>query len=594
MDALPTEFTAQHSNNPPSKTPQPNGDEAQSFGPKGQFRYIGNFHKTLPHNVFGEVDLQAYDDFRQIAEGTHPQHGGDFEFVAPAPTTPATAATLVDPQAGRAAERLGPLPTQLNMLPPPKVLSHSTAAEMTELYWMALHRDVSLDLLAEGMDATEVLTDLGQAFERALTDDAANANPGKLQLGLDLPTAGGRLDLQQQTLYRCGLPDEKFGPIVSQFFLHDVKFGTQTIVQKQWPYAVGRNYLADHASWLKAQQTGFDRFNKPYSGDNDYNDDPGYYEPTPTGTHASPLRRIRTMRDLARFVNKDALHQAYFNAALLLSDWKVPVDDGNPYKSRYKRQGSFGTLGDPNLLALVSEVATRALKVVWRQKWLVNRRLRPEAYGGLVQMQVLGHDDGTGVQTRPYGLPDWVSQTVAAQAIQNKYGTLFLPIAFSAGSPAHPAYGAGHATVAGACITVLKAWYDEDQPIAPFIKGAVHPQTRAPLDVLQPMVTDAPELPAYTRPDEARMTVGGELNKLGSNVAMGRSMGGVHWRSDNTRSLRLGEQIATIILKREIAEYAESPVSLTYRSFDGLKVTIDKQKVSVPDDPVLEQFYAPF
>jgi hypothetical protein len=27
------------------------------------------------------------------------------------------------------------------------------------------------------------------------------------------------------------------------------------------------------------------------------------------------------MRDLARFVNKDALHQAYFNAALLLLNW---------------------------------------------------------------------------------------------------------------------------------------------------------------------------------------------------------------------------------------------------------------------------------
>jgi hypothetical protein len=577
--------------NPPFPTPQPNGDEAQAFGPKGQFRHIGNFHKTLPHNEFGEVDLQAYEDFRRIAEGTHPQHGGDFEFVAPTPHSPPTEATLVNPQAGRADERLGPVPAKLNMLPPPEVLSHSTAAEMTELYWMALHRDVSLELLAKGMNAAEVLADLGQAFRSALTQDTER---GKLQLGLDLPAAGGQLDLQQQTLYRCGLPAENFGPIVSQFFLHDVKFGTQTIVQKQWPYASSRDYLTDHASWLRAQRTGFDQFGKPYSGDNDYNDDPGFYEPTPLGAHAPPLRRIRTMRDLARFVNKDALHQAYFNAALLLLDWKAPVDDGNPYKAHYKRQGAFGTLGDPNLLALVSEVATRALKAVWRQKWQVNRRLRPEAYAGLVQMQALGHDDGTGLQTRPYGLPDWVSQTVAAQTVRNKHGALYLPMAFSAGSPAHPAYGAGHATVAGACVTVLKAWFKEDEPVAPLIKASRHPQTRAPLDVLQPMVTNASELPAYARPDAAQMTVEGELNKLASNVAMGRTMGGVHWRSDNTRSLRLGERVATVILKREIAEYAENPVSLTYRSFDGLEVKIDKQKVSVPGDPKLEQFYNMF
>jgi hypothetical protein len=33
-----------------------------------------------------------------------------------------------------------------------------------------------------------------------------------------------------------------------------------------------------------------------------------------------------------------------------------------------------------------------------------------------------------------------------------------LPLAFPEGSPTHPAYGAGHATVAGACVTILKAF----------------------------------------------------------------------------------------------------------------------------------------
>ena len=35
-----------------------------------------------------------------------------------------------------------------------------------------------------------------------------------------------------------------------------------------------------------------------------------------------------------------------------------------------------------------------------------------------------------------------------------------LPVAFQEGSPMHPAYGAGHATVAGACVTILKAFFD--------------------------------------------------------------------------------------------------------------------------------------
>jgi hypothetical protein len=70
-----------------------------------------------------------------------------------------------------------------------------------------------------------------------------------------------------------------------------------------------------------------------------------------------------------------------------------------------------------------------------------------------------------------------------------------------------------------------------------------------------------------------------ELNKLASNVAMGRSMGGVHWRSDNTRSLRLGEEVAIEILRKRSAEYAERPLSFRFRSFDGRSVQIVQGEV---------------
>ena len=67
----------------------------------------------------------------------------------------------------------------------------------------------------------------------------------------------------------------------------------------------------------------------------------------------------------------------------------------------------------------------------------------------------------------------------------------------------------------------------------------------------------------YTKADAKKMTVGGELNKLAANVAMGRSMGGVHWRTDNTRSLRLGEQISTIILSQLLPPSPRSRASVT-------------------------------
>jgi len=78
----------------------------------------------------------------------------------------------------------------------------------------------------------------------------------------------------------------------------------------------------------------------------------------------------------------------------------------------------------------------------------------------------------------------------------------------------------------------------------------------------------------YTAPDASRLTVGGELNKLAGNVAMGRSMGGVHWRTDNTRSLRLGEEIAIEILRKRSMQYAELPLSFTFRTFDRQFVRI--------------------
>jgi hypothetical protein len=40
-------------------------------------------------------------------------------------------------------------------------------------------------------------------------------------------------------------------------------------------------------------------------------------------------------------------------------------------------------------------------------------------------------------------------------------GSYLMPMAFPEGCSQHPSYGAGHATVAGACTTILKAFFDE-------------------------------------------------------------------------------------------------------------------------------------
>lgn len=49
--------------------------------------------------------------------------------------------------------------------------------------------------------------------------------------------------------------------------------------------------------------------------------------------------------------------------------------------------------------------------------------------------------------------------------------------------------------------------------------------------------------------DGSPLTIGGELNKLASNISIGRDTAGVHWRSDGFEGLKLGEAAAIGILQ---------------------------------------------
>jgi hypothetical protein len=204
-------------------------------------------------------------------------------------------------------------------------------------------------------------------------------------------------------------------------------------------------------------------------------------------------------------------------------------------------------MGRPtHILSLVTEVATRALKAVWCQKWFVHRRLRPEEFGGLV------HNRLTDPAAADYPINEEILNSDALPAVFERYGSYLLPQAYPDGSPLHPAYGGGHATVAGACVTILKAWFDESfvipDPVVPNREGTA--------------------LVAYTGPDAGSLTVGGELNKVAANIAMGRNIAGIHWRTDCSESLTLGEEVALGILEEQQATYNEGG-RFTLTKFDG-------------------------
>ena len=285
--------------------------------------------------------------------------------------------------------------------------------------------------------------------------------------------------------------------------------------------------------------------------------------PTAKLTAAGPFF-CHTGRDLSQYVHVDVLFQAYFVACLNLLANNYPGDDGNPYGKSIDHTGTgvplpsgftgaladigFGTFGAPAILTLVCEVASRALKHQWYQKWGVHRRLRPEEFAGHVEVQRLGR------ASYPFHA-DLFNSGVLAQIQALPSHTHLLPLAFPEGSPVHTAYGSGHATVAGASVTVLKAFFDESaiiqNPVVPTPDGsALVPHTGAPL------------------------TVGGELNKLASNISQGRNIAGVHWRTDATEANKLGEEVAISIL-HDMQHLSREPFAgFSLTRFDGTTITV--------------------
>jgi hypothetical protein len=249
------------------------------------------------------------------------------------------------------------------------------------------------------------------------------------------------------------------------------------------------------------------------------------------------------------------LYQAYFVAFLVLNTISAPLNPGNPYIGS-KTENGFGTFGGPDFAATLTEVATHALKAVWYPKWQVHLRARPEATGGVVHLIKTGQADKTDGK-----LSNIILKSEGLQRSFKEYGTWLLSQAFPEGSPTHPSYPTGHGTVGGACITVLKFFFDGNFVI---------PNPVVPTD-------DGLSLALYTGSDAGQLTVNGELNKLGHNVSFGHGIhAGIHWRTDTDVSLKLGEAVALSILHDRAQTYNEKfTVHLT--KFDGTTATISNQ-----------------
>ena len=496
---------------PPHTT---NGDE-QLYSDKS-----GTYSKGILQDGIGLVNLAAFQTFRNaINTGT---------FAAFESVITGGPRTQNGPLGGRAFALEGSDPVQFGnatspanqinqvVVPPaPALASEAYGTELVEMYWASLLRDVAFTDYASNPTAQQAAAELSSMpAYLGPRDGSGNVTP----------------DL----LFRGTYPGDTLGPYLSQFHLQPTFLGTQPIDQQMVTFLPDIDYMTDATTYQQVQ-----------NGIN-----------TGASLQFDPqVRYLHDGRGLCAFTHVDVLFQAYFVAFLLLGTLGAPRNPGNPYVGAQKQNG-FGTFGGPDVAASLTAAARHALNSVWYQKWWIHLRHRPESGGAIVRQILTGA--GNTIQGHPNNN---VLNSQAVQSSFSKYGDYFLSQPFPEGSPTHPAYPTGHGAVAGACITVLKFFFDGNfvipNPVVP--------------------TNDGLSLVPYTGGDAGQLTVNGELNKLANNVSFGHGiLAGIHWRTDTSSSIQLGEAVAISMLQDRAATYAEKfTVNLT--KIDGSTATISNQ-----------------
>lgn len=604
---------------------QANGDEQRYAGAQ----YFMSFTKGLPHHPDTGLlaDPNDFVEFRRAIDdgfidpfSTPVRHGALHEVVAgvvqpivPPPPLPNNFRQWEAPTAGVVFDLEGPDAQAVTMPPAPPLLdgcgnpNPELVLEMAEVYELAILRDQPFN----DFEAGGANTSINQSIVRLNALDYIGNQTGRPRL------VSGTGQLDAQTVFRGSSPGVGVGPYLSQFLLIGntdlnrdpngvgggsvdeglITYGALQINQKVPIAEPGRDYMQNMPEYVQAQRG----IRPPRETYGPTNGNPVLQPNRP------PRRFISTPRDLATYVHYDALYEAYLNACIILLEMGTPFDPSFDHLSgggqaagnaaTRRNAGGFALYGGPHILNLVTEVATRALKAVRFQKFNNHIRLRPEALAARIELERLRANNAVPANLVPPALSssmggyrnilenngggtlNVIEALNAAAAQPGVGGSYFLPMAFPEGSPMHPAYGAGHATVAGACVTILKAFFDTSAVLA---ESGPNISFKRLANGDNPIVFRAPDLPGpgvgggapvgNLVPDRNIndfLTLEGELNKLAANISIGRDMAGVHYFTDYYDSLRMGEEIAIGILEEQALTYSTDPFVLSVPTFDG-------------------------
>ncbi|MEF8857039.1 MAG: hypothetical protein V5A16_06410, partial [Haloplanus sp.] len=241
---------------------------------------------------------------------------------------------LAEPHGAHGFEGMGADPWAIHMAPPPSFASAAMGAELVELYWRALSRDVPFGAYGGSGVVAAAVTDLGGT--------AGYAGPGS-----DADPRGGTPDAAR--VFRGLVPGAQTGPHVSQFLWKDVPRGAIPQSQRIRVLAseaadgtgdadvvgTGPDYLTDWDAWLRIQRgVPVGRTNPP---------------PTLVDSGGDPdatvTRHVVTGRDLANKVRRQVPYLAVRDAAEILLGMGVPFDPRIPYQQGGQESATPGTTG---------------------------------------------------------------------------------------------------------------------------------------------------------------------------------------------------------------------------------------------------------
>lgn len=396
---------------------------------------------------------------------------------------------------------------------------------------------------APNFTSSEIAAEMVEVYWKALLRDARLdameedapqlANEAAKELG-SLPSyTGARAgdgNVTPGVLFRGTLPGSLEGPHLSQFLYRDVQRGyAYAQTQKYTVAQAGSDFMTDRASWLSVQS--------------------GVTPNAELKTIDSP-RYLMTGRDLATIVRSDYRFQFPLDAALVLLNMGVPMESHPLHHS--PSETAAVDFGVDDILSAVTGVLQIVQRHDFFQKWMVHRRIRPEEYAGRVD------DVARGNASHP--VPSALMNSKAVNETRHRFGSALLPQAYPEGCPLHPAYPAGHAGIIGALTTILKAYFKEEFQ----------------LDAYRPL----PGGDKLQRVENVSLTVGGELNKLADNLALGRDWAGIHYRSDAPSGFHLGEQVAIGFMADRARTYSDDygeKMSFRFTSFAGEEIIVDSE-----------------